>query len=96
MGRCTHFSSPSLAAFERIHREHSFGWAFENLDVFLTERNSLDRAGLQANASGASWRGESKQRCLDVPHSAYAVQEIDWSVLHYDRLFSGNLWEGEP
>jgi N-hydroxyarylamine O-acetyltransferase len=52
MGRCTHFSSPSLAAFERIHREHSFGWAFENLDVFHTGRNSLDRAGLQAKLEG--------------------------------------------
>jgi N-hydroxyarylamine O-acetyltransferase len=36
------------ATFEAIHHAHSYDWAFENLDVFLTGRNGLDRGSLQA------------------------------------------------
>jgi len=47
---------PDLATLETIHHEHSYGWVFEDFDVFLTGRNMLDREGLQAKL-GARKRG---------------------------------------
>lgn len=41
-----------LTSLETIHREHSYGWVFEDLDVFLTGRNGLDRESLQAKLGG--------------------------------------------
>jgi len=48
--------SQTLAALEAIHHDHSFGLCFENFDVYLSGRNGLDRASLQAKL-GARRRG---------------------------------------
>jgi N-hydroxyarylamine O-acetyltransferase len=39
-----------------LHHDHSFGWAFENLDVFLSGRNALDPVSLR-DKLGARKRG---------------------------------------
>lgn len=46
----------SLLTLETIHQRHTSTWAFENLDVFLTGRNRLDREGLNAKL-GPKTRG---------------------------------------
>jgi N-hydroxyarylamine O-acetyltransferase len=40
--------APTLSQLESLHRAHSFTWAFETFDVFLSGTNRLDRAGLEA------------------------------------------------
>ena len=47
---------PTLSALETLHHEHAYGWAFENLDVFLNGRNGLDRGSLRAKL-GSRKRG---------------------------------------
>lgn len=39
---------PTLPLLETLHRNHSFGWVFESLDVFLSGRNALDQPSLEA------------------------------------------------
>ena len=45
-----------LPLLRQIHRAHAYGWSFENLDVFLSGRNGLDKDSLTAKL-GPKTRG---------------------------------------
>ena len=77
---------PTLKTLETLHRDHSYGWPFETFEVFLTGRNSLDRAGLVEKLSGQRRGGW----CFELNEwLALALSDAGFAIR---RLMARNAW----
>lgn len=71
---------PSLSTLETLVHDHSFGWPFETLDVFLTGANALDADGLKAKL-GRKTRGGwcyelNEWLALDLEAAGFPVRRL--------------------
>jgi N-hydroxyarylamine O-acetyltransferase len=78
--------APTLETLDHCHRAQSYGWPFETLDVFLTGKNALDKAGLAAKLGGKARGGW----CFELNEwLALALEGAGFTVR---RLLARNVW----